>query len=326
MKTTRSSYVLVTVCLAALLIVSMFVAGCTSNGTTNPTTATPTTSTSAAAAATQVAVPATTAAPAVSTTAAQKQTITVTGSTTVLPIAQAAADAYMKLHPEANIQISGGGSGVGVQAIGAKTVDIGMSSRDVTTAELAKYPGLDIITVAHDGIAVIVNPQNTIQYITLDQVSQIYTGKITKWTQITGAEVPNTNNQIVLIGRDSSSGTRSYFDETVLKSVTPAKTMLEQNSNGAVAQSVAQTPGAIGYVSIGYLTPDVKALPIWYNSDKIITPSISTVKDKTYPVHRDLYMITNGQPTGLAKDYLDYILSADGQKIVTDQGYVSLTA
>jgi len=232
----------------------------------------------------------------------------------------------MKLHPEANIQISGGGSGVGVQAIGAKTVDIGMSSRDVTKAELAKYPGFNIVTVAHDGIAVIVNPQNTIRYITLDQVNQIYTGKITKWTQITGAEVPNTNNQIVLIGRDSSSGTRTYFDETVLKSATPAKTMLEQNSNGAVAQSVAQTPGAIGYVSIGFLSPDVKALPIWYNADKIITPSISTVKDKTYPVSRDLYMITNGQPTGLTKDYIDFILSADGQKIVADQGYVPLTS
>ena len=329
MKTKRSSYVLATVCLAALLIVSMFVAGCTSNGTTTSTAATPATSTQADTAATQVALLATTAAPAttaVPTTVAQKQTITVTGSTTVLPIAQAAADAYMKLHPEANIQISGGGSGVGIQSIGAKTVDIGMSSRDVTKAELAKYPSFNIVTVAHDGIAVIVNPQNTIQYITLDQVNQIYTGKITKWTQITGAEVPNTNNQIVLIGRDSSSGTRSYFDETVLKSATPVKTMLEQNSNGAVAQSVAQTPGAIGYVSIGFVSSDVKALPIWYNANKIISPSISTVKDKTYPVSRDLYMITNGQPTGLTKDYLDYILSADGQKIVAAQGYVPLTS
>jgi len=257
---------------------------------------------------------------------AQKQTITVTGSTTVLPIAQAAADAYMALHPEANIQISGGGSGVGVQSIGAKTVDIGMSSRDVTKEELAKYPNFNIVTVAHDGIAVIANPQNTIRYITLDQVNQIYTGKITKWTEITGAEVPNTNNQIVLIGRDSSSGTRTYFDETVLNKANVSKTMLEQNSNGAVAQSVAQTPGAIGYVSIGFVSSDVKALPIWYNANKIITPSISTVKDKTYPVSRDLYMITNGKPTGLTKDYLDFILSADGQKIVADQGYVPLTS
>jgi phosphate transport system substrate-binding protein len=304
----------------------MVVAGCTSNGTTS---ATPATSTSAGAAATQVAVPATTAAPAATTAAAssgQKQTLTLTGSTTVLPIAQAVADAYMKTHPNADIQISGGGSGVGVAAIGAKTVDIGMSSAAITPAQLKQYPSFNVITVAHDGIAIIVNPQNTIQYITLDQVSQIYTGKITKWTEITGAGVPNTNNQIVLIGRDSSSGTRTYFDQTVLNNVVPSKMMLEQNSNGAVAQSVAQTPGAIGYVSIGFLSSDVKALPIWYNADKIIAPTTATVKDKTYPVSRDLYMITNGQPTGLTKDYLDYLLGPDGQKIVAQQGYVPLTS
>jgi len=306
MKTKRSSYVLGTVCLAALLIVSMFVAGCTSNGTT---------STGADSATT-----------ASSTSSAQKQTITVTGSTTVLPIAQAAADAYMKLHPEANIQISGGGSGAGIQAIGAKTVDIGMSSRDVTKDELAKYPNFNIVTVAHDGIAIIVNPQNTIQYISLDQVNQTYTGKITKWTQITSANVPNTNNQIVLIGRDSSSGTRTYFDETVLSKATPVKTMLEQNSNGAVAQSVAQTPGAIGYVSIGFLSSDVKALPVLMQNGSTVVPSVGTVKDKTYPVSRDLYMITNGQPTGLTRDYINFILNADGQKIVADQGYVPVTS
>jgi phosphate transport system substrate-binding protein len=316
----------VTVCLAALLIVSMLVAGCTSNGTTASPAAT---QTPAAAAATQAA--AATAAPVVSatavpTTAAQPESISVSGSTTVLPIAQAAADAYEKLHPEANIQVSGGGSGVGVAAVGAKTVDIGMSSAAITPAQMKQYPSFNVITVAHDGIAIIVNPQNTIQYITLDQVNQIYTGKITKWTQITGASVPNTNNQIVLIGRDSSSGTRTYFDQTVLNNGKPATSMLEQNSNGAVAQSVAQTPGAIGYVSIGFLSSDVKALPIWYNAQSMIVPSQATVANKTYPISRDLYMITNGQPTGLAKDYIDFILSPDGQKIVSDQGYVPLTS
>ncbi|MEN6397116.1 MAG: phosphate ABC transporter substrate-binding protein [Methanoregula sp.] len=305
MKTKRSSYAWVTVCLAALLIVSMFVAGCTSNGTTSTSGKTATTASS--------------------TSSAQKQTITVTGSTTVLPVAQAAADAYMKLHPEANIQISGGGSGAGIQAIGAKTVDIGMSSRDVTKDELATYPGFNIIAVAHDGIAIIVNPANTVQDISLGQVKQMYTGNITSWTTITGANVAGTNNQIVLIGRDSSSGTRAYFDESVLSKATPAKTMLEQNSNGAVAQSVAQTPGAIGYVSIGFLSSDVKALPIVMQNGNMAVPGVGTVRDKTYPISRDLYMITNGEPTGLTRDYLDFILSADGQKIVADQGYVPVT-
>jgi phosphate transport system substrate-binding protein len=255
----------------------------------------------------------------------QKQTIKISGSTTVLPIVQKAADQYMASHPDADIQVSGGGSGVGIQAIGAKTVDIGMSSREVTKAEMAKYPSFVVTTVAQDGIAVIVNPANEIKFITLDQIRDIYLGKTTKWTQITGANVPNTNNQIVVIGRDSASGTRTYFDETVLLKATPAKTMLEKNSNGAVLQTIAQTPGSIGYVSIGFVSGDVKALPIWYNFDKIVAPTLSNVKSKTYPVSRDLYVITNGQPGGLTGDFIKYILSQEGQKIVSDEGYVTLS-
>jgi phosphate transport system substrate-binding protein len=255
----------------------------------------------------------------------QKKTIKISGSTTVLPIVQKAADQYMAAHPDADIQVSGGGSGVGIQAIGAKTVDIGMSSREVTKAEMAKYPAFVVTSVAQDGIAVIVNPANEIRFITIDQVRDIYLGKITKWTQITGANVPNTNNQIVIIGRDSASGTRAYFDEFVLLKATPTKTMLEKNSNGAVLQTIAQTPGSIGYVSIGFVSEDVKALPIWYNFDKIVAPTLSNVKSKTYPISRDLYVITNGQPTGLAGDFIKYILSPEGQKIVADEGYVTLT-
>jgi phosphate transport system substrate-binding protein len=256
----------------------------------------------------------------------QKQTIKISGSTTVLPIVQAAADQYMKAHPDADIQVSGGGSGVGVQAIGAKTVDIGMSSREVTAAEMTKYPSFVVTTVAQDGIAIIVNPANQIPYITLDQVKGIYLGTITKWTQITGADVPGTNNQIVIVGRDSASGTRTYFDQTILPvNTTPVKTMQEANSNGAVLQTVAQTPQAIGYVSIGFVTKDIKALPIWYNAQKFVAPSIDNVKTRTYPISRNLYVITNGQPSGLAGDFIKYILSPDGQKIVADQGYVTLS-
>jgi len=326
MNAKRSSYLLIVLSLAAVFMLA-FAAGCTGNGTTT-TVATPTMTVSTTVAATSQAAVSTTSAPV--TTAApvssgQKQTIKISGSTTVLPIAQAAADAYMKAHPDADIQISGGGSGVGVQAIGAKTVDIGMSSRDITKDEMTKYPSFVVTTVAQDGIAVIVNPANEIQYITLDQVKGIYLGNITKWTQITGANVPGTNNQIVIVGRDSASGTRTYFDQTVLLSATPVKTMLEQNSNGAVLQTVAQTPGAIGYVSIGFVSKDVKALPIWYNAQKFIAPTIDNVKTKTYPISRNLYMITNGQPSGLAGDFIKYILGPDGQKIVADQGFVTLT-
>jgi phosphate transport system substrate-binding protein len=328
MNAKRSSYLLVTMSLAALLICAILFAGCTDNGTkttvaTQAPIASPTVVATPAGAVQSVTfvAPVTTAAP---VSSGQKQTIKISGSTTVLPIVQKAADQYMAAHPDADIQVSGGGSGVGIQAIGAKTVDIGMSSREVTAAEKAKYPSFVVTSVAQDGIAVIVNPVNTIQYITLDQVKNIYLGKITKWSEITGADVPGTNNQIVIIGRDSASGTRTYFDETVLLKATPTKNMLEKNSNGAVLQTVAQTPGSIGYVSIGFVSKDVKALPIWYNANKIVPASIDNVKTKTYPVSRDLYVITNGQPSGLTGDFIKYILSAEGQKIVSDEGYVTL--
>jgi phosphate transport system substrate-binding protein len=313
--------------LVILSVVAVFMlalaAGCTGNGTqtTQVPTASPTViaTTQAPASTTPAAVMTT---PLVST--GQKQTIKISGSTTVLPIVQKAADQYMTAHPDADIQVSGGGSGVGIQAIGARTVDIGMSSREVTKDEMKKYPDFVVTSVAQDGIAVIVNPVNEIQYITLDQIKGIYLGTITKWTQITGANVPNTNNQIVIIGRDSTSGTRTYFDETVLLKATPTKTMLEKNSNGAVLQTVAQTPGSIGYVSIGFVSKDVKALPIWYDAQKFVAPTIDNVKTKTYPISRDLYVITNGKPTGLTGDFIRYILSPEGQKIVADEGYVTL--
>ena len=327
MKANWSSSLLITIGLAVLLVAAMAVAGCTDTANKNTPAVVPV-STPAAVVTAQVTIPvATPAAPIAPVQTAvpnQKQTIKISGSTTVLPIAQKAADQYMAAHPEADIQISGGGSGVGIQMIGAKTVDVGMSSREVTKDEMKLYPSFVITPVAQDGVAVIVNPANTIQYITLDQLNGIYLGKITKWSQITGANVPNTNNQIVVVGRDSASGTRTYFDQTVLGTATATNTMLEKNSNGAVSQTVAQTPGAIGYVSIGFVSNDVKALPIWYNFQKIIAPTVSNVKDLSYPMSRNLYVITNGKPSGLTGDFIKYILSPDGQKIVVDEGYVTL--
>ncbi|MGA2103847.1 phosphate ABC transporter substrate-binding protein [Methanoregula sp.] len=316
MKSQRSSYVLVTACLAALLIVTILVAGCTSNSatTTAPATAAATPASSA---------PAATNAPAATS---QSETLTLSGSTTVLPIAQAVADNFSATHPDANIQVSGGGSGVGIQAIINNKVDIGMSSAAVSPAQLAQDSNMNIITIAHDGIAIVVNPANSISSITLDQVKAIYNGSITSWSSVPGAGVANSNNQIVLVGRDSSSGTRTYFDQFVMQNTNDSMSMHEDNSNGAVLQEVAQTPNAVGYISIGYLDNTVKALPIQLANGTQIAPSVATVKDKTYPIHRDLYMLTNGQPTGLAADYINFLLSPAGQQIVVQQGYVALTS
>jgi len=324
----QSRFLTIALSLVAVFMLAM-AAGCTTQSTKAPvapqvpaTTAAIGGSAGSPAATTVGAPAATTAAP---VSSGQKQTLKISGSTTVLPIVQKAADQYMAAHPDADIQVSGGGSGVGVQAIGARTVDIGMSSREVTRDEMTKYPSFVVTTVAQDGVAIIVNPANKIQYITLDQAKGIYLGQITKWSEITGADVPGTNNQIVIVGRDTASGTRTYFDQTVLGTATATSKMLEQNSNGGVLQTVAQTPGAVGYVSIGFVTSDVKALPIWYNAQKIVPPTIANVKDLSYPMSRNLYVITNGQPTGLAGDFIRYILSPDGQKIVADEGYVPLS-
>jgi phosphate transport system substrate-binding protein len=325
MNAKRSSYLLITLSLVAVVMLA-FAAGCTGNGT-KTTVATPNPTASPTVVATTQ-MPASTPVAQVTTqapvSAGQRQTIKISGSTTVLPIVQKAADQYMTMHPEADIQVSGGGSGVGIQAIGAKTVDIGMSSREVTKDEMTKYPSFVVTTVAQDGIAVVVNPSNEIRFITQDQVKNIYLGTTTKWTEINGANVPGTNNQIVVVGRDSASGTRTYFDETVLLKATPTKTMLEKNSNGAILQTIAQTPGSIGYVSIGFVSKDVKAVPIWYNAQKVVAPTIDNVKSRSYPVSRDLYVITNGQPSGLTGDFITYILGPEGQKIVADEGYVTI--
>ena len=329
MKAKRSSYLFVTMGLLALLIVSMLIAGCTSTGTTaTPSNPVPT-ATAAPAAQAAAATPVMTAPPATvvpATSAAQQQTITVSGSTTVQPIAQDAADAFMKLHPEADIQVSGGGSGVGIQAITAGSVNIGMSSVDLTAAQKAAIKNCVVTTVAQDGIAIIVNPANTLNQISLSDAALVYTGKITSWAALNGANVPGTNNNIVLVGRDTSSGTRTYFDQTVLNTGNPANTMLQLNSNGAVEQTVAQTPQAIGYVSIGFLSPDVKALSLFTTGGQLIPASTTTVADHTYPISRNLYMITQGQPTGLTAEYINFILSPAGQKIVANDGYVPLPA
>ncbi len=224
MKATRSSSLLITIGLAVLLIAAMAFAGCTDTANKNtPAPAAPVT-TPAAVVTAQLSAPAATPATPMQTAAPkQKQTIKISGSTTVLPIVQKAADQYMTAHPEADIQVSGGGSGAGIQMIGAKTVDIGMSSRELTKDEMAKNPAFVVTPVAQDGIAIVVNPVNTAQYLTLDQIKNIYLGKITKWSEVTGADIPGTNNQIVIIGRDSASGTRVYFDETLLSKATPGQ-------------------------------------------------------------------------------------------------------
>lgn len=253
-----------------------------------------------------------------STEGTEEQVLTISGSTTVLPIAAQVAEKYMDANPELDIQVNGGGTGVGVQSAGEGTAMIGMASRDLKTEEKEKYPDLIQKEIAIDGIAIITHKDNPILSMTLGQVRSVYDGNITNWKDLGGKDA-----KIVVVGRDSASGTRDFFHEKVMENTDFVQTQLEKNSNGAVKQTIEQTPGAIGYVGLGYLDDTINAVPIKTES-KIVVPSIETVKDKSYPIARPLIMLTKGEPTGLASKFFIFLASPEGAAIITEEGCVPI--
>lgn len=244
------------------------------------------------------------------------ETLSVTGSTTVLPIVQKTAEKYMDLHSTVNILVSGGGSSVGVKSAGEGTADIGMASRDMKDEEKTGYPDVKPIVVARDGIALIVHPSNPVNSLSVEEVKGIYKGTYTNWSELGGDDM-----EIVVVGRDSASGTREFFWTEVMDKEDFVATMLEKNSNGAVKQTVSQTPGAIAYVGLGYIDETVKAVKIREGSRET-EPTVENVKNGSYPISRSLYLLVKGEPTGLARDFIDFILSEEGQSIVEEEGFV----
>ena len=248
------------------------------------------------------------------------ENVVIKGSTTVLPIAQAALEAYMKAHPGVNISLSGGGSGEGIKALIDKSADIATSSREIKDkeVELAKSKGINPVayTVAIDALTPIVHPKNKINGLTIDQLSQIYQGKIKNWKEVGGDDL-----QIVVVSRDSSSGTFETWGHMVLNNakVTPKAQL--QASSGAVVQAVSKNRYAISYVGIGYLNKSVKALTV-----NGVQASAKTALSKEYPIARSLYMYTNGQPEGVVADFIKFVLSPAGQKLVAKEGFIPLTA
>lgn len=244
--------------------------------------------------------------------------IVVEGSTTVLPIAQKAAEVFMNNNPDADISVRGGGSGVGIASLIDGTCDIADASRAIKEAELDKAvtngrsPKANV--VAMDGICVVVHPSNRVNALSKSQIKNIFTGKISNWSQVGGSD-----QQIVVISRDSSSGTFEAFGELVLKGEKVRPDALLQASNQAVASTVGRTPGAIAYVGLGYLSSSIKALDV----DGVV-PSKETVLTGKYSVGRPLFMYTNGAPKGLVKEFIDFILSSEGQKLVEEEGFVGL--
>lgn len=248
------------------------------------------------------------------------ENIVIKGSTTVLPIAQVTLEAYMKANPDARISLSGGGSGDGIKALIDGSTDIANSSREIKSVEaaLAKSKGVSPkeIAVAIDAIVPIVNPKNRVKDLTVDQLSQIFQGKITNWKEVGGEDL-----QIVVISRDSSSGTFEAWAEMVLNKakVTPKAQL--QASNGSIVQAISKNRYAIGYIGFGYVNKTVK--PLTVNG---VAASVKTALSKEFPVSRFLYMYTNGEPKGETAKFIKFVLSSAGQKLVAKEGFVPLPA
>ncbi len=245
--------------------------------------------------------------------------VVIKGSTTVLPIAQAEVDAYMKLHPGVQLSLSGGGSGDGIKALIDGSTDIANSSREIKKEEieLAKTKGVNPVAtvIAHDALTPVVNPKNKVKDLTIDQLSQIYQGNITNWKEVGGDDL-----EIVVISRDSSSGTFESWAEFVMKKtkVTPRAQMLA--SSGALFTAVSKNKNAIAYIGIGYVKKGVKGLSV-----NGIPATQETALSKQFPLSRELYMYTNGEPKGEAAKFIAFVKSDEGQQLVLKEGFVPLT-
>lgn len=253
------------------------------------------------------------------TSIVQAGNIEIKGSTTVLPIAQKVAEAYMKQNPDVEIKISGGGSGNGIKAIIDGLTDIADSSRFIKDSEVkmavekGRYPVP--FAVAYDCIVPIVHPSNPIVNITLNQLKAIYKGEIKNWKELGGPE-----KRIVVISRDTSSGTYEVWENKVMKKERVFPGALLQASNGAVAQAVSKNKNAIGYIGLGYIDNSVKPLTV----DRI-KGSEETTLNGTFPISRPLYMFTNGWPTGDTLNFINFVINPQkGQKYVKETGFVPM--
>ena len=244
-------------------------------------------------------------------------TITVAGSTTVLPIAEIAAEKY-QAQTGTHVLVSGLGSSAGIEAAYNGTADIASSSRDLTQAELSY--GLVPTVIAHDGIAIIVNDSNPVAGLTLDQLRDIYAGSITNWSQVGGPDLA-----IQLVNRDEASGTREAFRTIVMGSAGFDRSAAVLPGTGQVRDVVSRTPGAIGYISIGFVVSDTASTTVRALSVDGVEASEETVESGAYPISRDLYFFTKGQPTGVAASFIAFVTSPDMAQTIRDAGYIPVS-
>ena len=263
-------------------------------------------------------------------TSDQFLTIENKGSDTIVNLALAWAEEYQKINPDVRLSVTGGGSGTGIAALINGTVDIANASRrmKIEEKESAIANGSDPVefVIARDAIAIIVHLENPVNDLSLQQLSDIYSGKINNWQELGGE-----NRPIVCLSRETNSGTHVYFLEEVVrlgdkdnKTLFSPDTLLLPSSEGIGAE-IRQNPNAIGYDGLGYVTDEMKVIGVSaVDSKEYILPSSETVNSGKYPIARDLYMYTNGTPAGAIADYLDWILSEQAQRIVTELGFVPI--
>lgn len=252
------------------------------------------------------------------------------GSDTIVNLALAWAEAYQDIAPEVSISVTGGGSGTGIAALINGTVDIANASRSIKPEEVesALANGIDPVefTIARDAIAVIVHVDNPVDELTLQQISDIFSGAITNWQEVGGEDRP-----IVRLSRETNSGTHIYFLEEVLRlgeddndTLFATDTLLLPSSEGISAE-IRQNPNAIGYDGLGYVTEDMKVIAVAVDADSpFVYPDSTTVTNGLYPIARDLYMYTSGEPVGAIASYLDWIMTPEAQAIVTELGFVPI--
>ncbi len=240
----------------------------------------------------------------------------IAGSTTVLPIAEECARIFMEKHPGSRVDVAGGGSSHGIKSVADGTVDIGDASRDIKDSEREAYPELVPHAVAKDGVAPVVHPSNRINALTMEELQQIYTGEITNWKDLGGSDA-----EIVVVSREEGSGTRDCFESKVTKPLGEEITQhaIIQDSNGKVRATVAGNEHSIGFLSLGYVNHEVKALTL-----NGVEPTVETVLSGEYAISRTLWMITKGEPDHAEEAFLDFVISEEGQRIVEEVHFIPL--
>ncbi len=251
------------------------------------------------------------------------------GSDTIVNLALAWAETYQTVESQVRISVTGGGSGTGLAALVNGTVDIANASRQIKQEEIeaVQANGTDPIefVIARDAIAIIVHPDNPVNELTLQQISDIYSGRINNWLEVGGEDRP-----IVRLSRETNSGTHVYFLEEVLRLGEDSDLLFSPDtlllpSSEVISAEVRHNPNTIGYDGLGYVTEDLKVVAVAATGGgDYIFPSAGTVNSGEYPIARDLYMYTAGEPQGAVKAYLDWIFSPEAQTIVTELGFVPI--